>query len=276
VAYYGLFALVPVLFLSLGVATFFLGQAVRQEVEDALTGRLGEEVGRALMTAIESIEIGGSTVLGSLIGLGVVMFTATLLFVAWKEVVDLLWGIPRERGLKATMARRLFAVAAVLGAGALLTLNLAIETIIGFVDQFFDNPFIDALIRAGGSFAILALGALFVGILFRYTPDANVSWRHVWFAASISMAMLVLGAWGYGVYLSYVSLTSAFSLAGAVLLGLVLVYYAIAILLYGMEIVRHAHGETRYVPLAFIPLERQQQRVASEGTSGQPAGPQRP
>ncbi len=257
-AYYGLFALVPVLFLSLGVATFFLGQAVRQEVEDALTGRLGDEIGLALLKAIDSIHIGGSTVLGSLIGLGVVMFTATLLFVAWKEVVDLLWGIPRERGLKATMARRMFAVAAVLGAGALLTLNLAIETIIGFVDQFFDSPLIDALIRLGGSFAVLALGALFVGILFRYTPDAEVSWRHVWFAAAVSMAMLVLGAWGYGVYLSYVSLTSAFSLAGALLLGLVLVYYGIAILLYGMEIVRHAHIDARYVPLAFIPFKKQQ------------------
>jgi membrane protein len=257
VAYYGLFALVPVLFLALAIATFFLGQAVRQEVEGAITGHFGGQLGQALLDAIDSIEIGGSTVLGTLIGLGVVMFTATLLFVAWKEVVDLLWGIPRERGIRATLARRLFGLTAVLGAGALLTLNLAIETIIGFFDQFFDGPLLDALVRIGGSFAVLALGALFIGILFRYTPDVDVSWRHVWFAAAICMAMLVVGAWGYGLYLRYVSLTSAFSVAGALLLGLVLVYYAIAILLYGMEIVHHAHTETRFVPLAFMSLAHQ-------------------
>jgi hypothetical protein len=40
-------------------------------------------------------------------------------------------------------------------------------------------------------------------------------------------------------------------IAGVLLLGLVLVYYAVAILVYGMEIVRLARSGRGFVPLAF-------------------------
>ncbi len=251
VAYYALFALVPVMFLSIAFASFFLGQAVRGDVEDALAGLLGEGFANALLSAIDAIDFGGSSTVFSLISLGLLIFTATLLFVAWKEVVDLLWGIPRERGARASVMRRLFGLAAVLGSGALLTLNLAVETIIAGVDSFVDNQLLDILLKITGGFLPVLLGALFVGILFKYTPDIDVAWRNVWFAALVSMVMLAVGAWGYGVYLDKFAFSSAAGAAGALLLGLVFVYYGTAILLYGMTIVKLAHSSNTFVPLAF-------------------------
>jgi membrane protein len=251
VAYYALFALVPVMFLSIAFASFFLGQAVRGDVENALAGLLGEDFANALISAIDAIELGGSNTVFSLISFGLLIFTATLLFVAWKEVVDLLWGIPRERGARASVMRRLFGLAAVLGSGALLTLNLAVETIIAAVDSFVDNQLFDLLLKITGSFIPVMLGAIFIGVLFRFTPDIDISWRYVWFAALVSMVMLAVGAWGYGVYLDTYAFSSAAGAAGALLLGLVLVYYGTAILLYGMTIVKLAHSSDTFVPLAF-------------------------
>lgn len=256
VAYYALFALVPVLFLAIAFASFFLGQAVRGDFEDAIASFLGEDFASALLTAIDSIELGGSSGVLSLVSAGVLIFTASLLFVAWKEVVDLLWGIPRERGARASVMRRLFGLAAVLGSGLLLTLNLAVETIIAGVDKFVDNQLLDLLLKLTGSFLPVLLGAVFVGILFKYTPDTDISWRNVWFAALVSMAMLAVGAWGYGLYLDKYAFSSAAGAAGALLLGLVFVYYGTAILLYGMTIVKEAHTRADYVPLAFRGLGR--------------------
>ena len=251
VAYYALFALVPVLFLAIAFASFFLGQAVRGDVEDALAGLLGEDFASGLLSAIDAVDLGDSGTVFSLISLGVLIFTATLLFVAWKEVVDLLWGIPRERGARASMMRRLFGLAAVVGSGVLLTVNLAVGTIIAGVDKFVDNQLLDALLKLMGSFIPVLLGMIFVGVLFKFTPDIDVSWRSVWFAALVSMAMLSVGAWGYGVYLDKYAFASAAGAAGALLLGLVLVYYATAILLYGMTVVKLAHSSSDFVPLAF-------------------------
>ena len=58
VAYYALFALVPVLFLAIAFASFFLGQAVRGDVEDALAGLLGEDFASGLLSAIDAVDLG--------------------------------------------------------------------------------------------------------------------------------------------------------------------------------------------------------------------------
>ena len=73
----------------------------------------------------------------------------------------------------------------------------------------------------------------------------------MWFAAIVTMALLSVGTWGYGVYLKYYGFSSAAGVAGTLLLGLALVYYAAAILLYGIEIVRLAHSSDEFVPLSF-------------------------
>lgn len=255
VAYYALFALIPVLFLSLSIASVFLGQAVDADVEQSISDFLGPEPARAIITAVESIDIGGSRLIVSLVSLGVLLFASSLLFVAWKEVVDILFGVPRQRGVRASIRRRVFGLAAVLGAGVLLTLNLAVGTLVGLIDEFLNSQILDVVVRVTGSFAAICLGVLFVGILFKFTPNEEVSWREVWFASVVSMTMLVVGAWGYGVYLDVFGFNSAAGVAGALVLGLALVYYAAAILLYGMEIVRYAHLTEEFVPLAFRPFQ---------------------
>ena len=97
----------------------------------------------------------------------------------------------------------------------------------------------DTLLTVTSSVAPGVLGALFVAVLFRYTPDAEVAWRSVWLGAVVSMLMLVIGAWAYGIYLDNFGLRSAAGVAGTVFLFLVLVYYTVTILLYGIEIVKY-------------------------------------
>ena len=55
--------------------------------------------------------------------------------------------------------------------------------------------------------------------------------------------MLWIGAGIYGAYLSNYGFQSVSGVAGTVVLGLVLVYYASMILLYGMEMVKLLHDD---------------------------------
>lgn len=253
VAYYGLFALVPVLFLSMVIATILLGRTVGEDVEEALQDIFGPDLAEAVIGAIESLGETASEWSLSLIGIAALMFTATLLFVAWKEVVDLLWGIPRERGVRATVRRRLFGVFAVLGSGALLTLSLASQAFINWIEAFLSRPAFGFLLGAAGSVTLFFLGVVFVGVLFKYTPDAEVAWSSVWFGSAVSMGILTIGAWGYGIYLDLYGFSSAAGVAGTVFLGLAFVYMSVAILLYGVVIVRRVHEDSGFVPLAYKP-----------------------
>lgn len=242
VAYYSLFALVPVMFLAISLASIFFGQdAVTAEVEKLVADILGDDLAGSLITAFEQLQLIDTGAVASLITLGVLLFTATLLFVAWKDVVDIIWGAPWVGGAKGTVQRRLFGVLAVFGAGALLTLTLLAETVIGMLDRAFGSLVADILIKTTGSLVPLALGALFIAILYKYTPEETIAWRSVWLPSIVAMILLSIGAWAYGLYVAAYTFKSAAGAAGSVFLGLVFIYYAALILLYGVEIMKKNH-----------------------------------
>ena len=239
VAYYSLFALIPVLFLAVSLASIFFGQdAVTAEVEQLIADLLGEDLATSITSLLEELQLLETESLLSLITLGVLLFTATLLFVAWKDVVDIIWDVPRVAGAKGTIQRRLFGVLAVFGSGALLTLTLLADAVFGMLDRVFGSLIADILIKATGSLVPLALGAVFIAVLYKYTPDDDIEWRSVWLASIVAMGLLSVGAWAYGLYIKAYALKSAAGAAGSVFLGLVFVYYASMILLYGIEIMK--------------------------------------
>jgi membrane protein len=239
VAYYSLFALIPVLFLAVALASLFFGQdQVSAEVEQLITDLLGEDIAGAIIGAMEQLQLADQGAIVSLVALGALLFTATLLFVAWKDVVDIIWGAPRVGGARGTIQRRLFGVLAVFGAGALLTLTLLADAIVGMLDRLFESLLADILIKTTGSLIPLALGVLFLAVLYKYTPEDQVAWRSVWLPSIVAMIMLSVGAWAYGLYMAVYAFSSAVGAAGSVFFGLVFVYYASQILLYGIEIVK--------------------------------------
>ncbi|MCZ6738933.1 MAG: YihY/virulence factor BrkB family protein [Actinobacteria bacterium] len=239
VAYYSLFTLIPVLFLAVSLASIFFGQdRVDAEVEKQIADLLGDDIASAVTSAIEQLQLVDEGTIVSLVTLGDLLYTATLMFVAWKDEVDIIWGAPRVGGARGTIQRRLFGVLAVFGAGALLTLTLLAEALIGMLDRVFGSLLADILIKTTGSMIPLALGAVFLAVLYKYTPEDHVAWRSVWLPSFVAMAMLSLGASAYGLYVSAYAFRSAAGAAGSVFLGLIFVYYASQILLYGVEIMK--------------------------------------
>lgn len=241
-AYYALFGLIPVLWVAVTLAsTFFGSDTVSAEIARAISGVVGDEIAAFVLYAIDAISPDEQQAVVTVASLGVLLFAAALVFVAWKELVDLMWGIPRDRGVRAYVGRRIFGVIVVFGTGLLLVAVLFAQGVIAVLDQIVDIALLDTVIRATSSIAPTVLGAVAIGILFRYTPDVRVAWQDVWFPAILTMAMLVVGAWGYGIYLELYGFVSAGGLAGTLVLGLVFVYGAAAVLLFGMEVVREAH-----------------------------------
>lgn len=241
-AYYALFGLIPVLWVAVTLASVFFGSdMVSAEIASAISGVVGDEIAEFVLYAIDSISPDGQQALIAAISLGVLLFAAALVFVAWKELIDLMWAIPRTRGIRAFVGRRLFGIGVVFGTGLLLVAVLFTQSAIAVVDRIVDVIVLDTAIRVTASAAPTLLGAVAIGILFRYTPDVRVDWRDVWVPAALTTGLLVVGAWGYGIYLEVYGFQSTTGLAGTLVLGLVFVYGAAAALLFGMEVVREAH-----------------------------------
>jgi len=245
IAYYSLFALIPVLFLAVSLAGFFFGQDVAGgAIEDAISDAISPEIAELVVMAIDEVQGYNADSLLPLFSIGVLVFSASLLFVAWKDVVAIIWEVPRESGVRAKLRRRLFALAAVLGSGILLTLVIFAETLVGSLGNLLATGALDVLLRITSSVVPALLGALFLAILFKYTLDFQIAWRSVWLAAAVTIVMLSIGAWGYGIYLDEMGFKSASGVAGTLLLGLALVYYSAQILLFGVEVTKEAHARS--------------------------------
>jgi membrane protein len=248
-AYYALFALLPILFLAVSLAAILVGEErADTTLEDSISGVVGSDIANFVTESIDQVRDDSLNSFLPLFSLGMLLFTATLLFIAWKDMVDIIWDVPRETGIWASIRDRLFGAAVVAASGLLLAITIFAETIVGTLDRVVDNVALDVLLKVAASMIPIVFGALFVLILFKSTPDAKIAWRSVWLGAGLTMLMLAVGAWGYGVYLGTVGFSNASGFAGTLLLGLGLIYYCAQILLYGVEVVRLTHHNSAPEP----------------------------
>jgi len=244
-AYYSLFALIPILLLSVSFAGIFFGKdAAGSAVEEGIADAVGSDIAGQLVSAMDALSAEKSGSLLPLISFGVLIFTATALFVAWNDVVNIIWDKPKEEGVQGTLRRRVFGLAAVTGVGLLLAVLIFAETVLATLDRLIGSAVLDLALKITGSFVPALLGAVSLMVLFKFTPNTRVAWRSVWFAAAVTMVLLSVGAWAYGIYLGTIGVASASGVAGAAFIGLTLIYYSAQILLYGVEISKVVHNRT--------------------------------
>ena len=98
--------------------------------------------------------------------------------------------------------------------------------------QFGIPPVALQIATAIGSFLVIAF--LFA-VMFRYLPDARISWRDVRAGAIGTALMFVVGRTAIGLYLGRSDPGSVYGAAGSLALVLIWVYYTSMIVLFGAE-----------------------------------------
>lgn len=238
-AYYGLITLVPLLVLLVGVLGLVLGEeAVNGQLVDSLDQWLSPDIAMLLQDTIASLDVTGSFTNLTIFSALALIFTASILFVAWKDALDVIWGVDYHPGVRTTLLRRLFGIAAVGALAAMLILTLVIEAVLAMLSGLFsDEPVMDTAVRFTTSSLPLLLGALLLGTMYRYGTAHHVAWRSVWPGTGLAMVMLLILMWGYGLYVDAAG-TSAAGVASSALLLIVLVYCCAQVLLYGAEFIK--------------------------------------
>jgi membrane protein len=241
-AYYGLITLAPLLILLLGFAGLLVGEeAANGQLADTLEQWFGADVAQTFQEMVVEVDVAGSfanLTIGSLI---VLVVAASILFVAWKDAIDVIWDVGYRSGVKATLAKRLFGFASVGALAALLVAVIVAETLLTMLSGFVsDDALIDTAFGIAASVIPLALGVLLLGAAYRYGTDGKLSWREVWPGTIFTMTLLVVLAAGYGVYVD-LSGTSITGIVSSIILLIVLIYLMAQVLLYGAEVIKLQH-----------------------------------
>jgi membrane protein len=237
-AFYSLFALVPTLFLALAfVAALFGSEATDGRLVDRLDGIVGTDAAQQIEDAVSTLWENSNTSGFTIVTLVVVVYSASILFVAWRDALEEVWELPYRSGLKTTVRSRVFGALVPLLAGILLSAIVLLELLAALAGEFITSPLLDAIIRAVGLISPTVASVFALGLVYRVSTRVRPHWRDIWPGTIVAALGLAVLAWGYGVYVDVWGSSSAAGAAGTVVLGLVFVYYSAQILLYGAEVI---------------------------------------
>jgi membrane protein len=180
-----------------------------------------------------------SGILATLVGVGVLAFAATGVFVQLQDSLNTIWKVKKRQmnGLLAFLRQRLLSFAMVLGIGFLLLVSLVLSAALAAAGAFLIRllPGWEAvlhLVNLAVSFAVITV--LFA-MIYKVLPDTRVAWSDVWLGAVVTSLLFSLGKLGIGLYLGKSSVSSAYGAAGSFAVLLLWVYYSSQLLFLGAE-----------------------------------------
>ena len=240
-AYYTALSLAPLVLLLVGVVGLVLErQYAAQQLTAQLEGLLGP-AGRDLVTTILTTTTPQEGALATLVSLLTLVIGATAVFGELQATLNLIWEVQPAPtsgvwgGIWVWLRTRLFSFALLLALAFLLLVSLVISAALASAAALFHGPeqaLLSRLLELAVS--LLVLTGVFA-LLYKYVPDAAISWRDVWLGGLLTAVLFTLGKTAIGYYLGQASVGSAYGAAGSLVVLLVWVYYSALILFFGAE-----------------------------------------
>jgi membrane protein len=273
-SYYTAFSIAPLLLIALSVAGLVFGDdAVRGEVFAQLRGLMGSEGAAAIESLLQTAQQPTESMLGTAVGLVVLLVGATTVFAELQDSLDAIWRVPPREGTGwwLWLRARVVSFGMILAVGFLLMVSLIISAALEALQTWW-APFFGAWARSlqvvNLTVGFLVTTAIFA-MIYKWIPRVRIAWRDVWIGAAVTALLFGIGRYLIGLYIGRSGVSSSFGAAGSLVVVLVWVYFSAQIFLYGAEFTRlyaGRHGSHRGA------AERGEPDVAAPDT-GQPRLP---
>jgi membrane protein len=242
-AYYGIFAVAPILVVALAVAGMVFGEeAARGHLAEQLREVVGPAVAAAIEETLRSVHTTGSGWLATLLAVGVLLVAALGLFTQLQSALNTIWDVrPRSAGLWRVVRDRFWSFLLVLSIGGLLLASLIASAALTAASRFIDLsdwPGGKYLLFALHWLVLLGLLSVLFALSYKVLPDVPINWSDVWVGAGVTALLFAVGSYLIGLYLGLASPASAYGAAGSLVVVLLWIYYSSQVVLFGAEFTR--------------------------------------
>lgn len=241
IAFYAIFSLAPVLLIVITIGGLVFGGDVAQTAVLAQFGGLigpsgAESVARILASASHF----QSGLLGSVIGLGTFVVTASGAFGELQADLNAIWRAPPPKysSIVAFLVARLLSFAMIAVIAFLLLISLTFDALASAASQYFRWQDEAMLVTAVNLTISVVMSGLLFGLIFKVLPSVSLSWRAVVPGALLTAVLFVLGKFVIGFYLGRSNVATTYGAAASVITLMLWVYYSAQILLFGAEFVK--------------------------------------
>jgi membrane protein len=242
-AYFGIFAIAPVLIIAIAIAGLVYGRAaVEGNMVRSISGVVGSSAAQFLQELIVSASKPGAGVVAAVVGIAGIFLGSAGLFFQLKDALNTVWEVTPKRGYRMVDLIRdnALSFAMVLGLGVLFLASLlltagvsAVGSLLGSTEPGSETVW--RLADLGLSFGLVTL--LFAGI-FKILPDVRIPWGDVWPGAILTALLFAVAQVAVDVVVRLANPGLAFGAAGALVVILVWVNLVSLILLFGAEFTR--------------------------------------
>ena len=245
-AYYAIFSLPGLLVIIINVAGYFFGkQAVTNQVTGQVQGVTGRETAAFIQNVIANAGETGGSLLSSILGIATMLFGATGVFYHVQQIFNKIWEVklkplPKQKILK-VVKDRLFSFGLILVIGFLLLISLVLSAALSALSSWVAehlSPELLVIFRVLDFLVSIAIITFLFAAMYRYLPDAEITWKDVWPGALLTTVLFVIAKYLLGLYFGRSDPASTYGAAGSVILLMLWVSYSGLILLYGAEFTR--------------------------------------
>lgn len=238
-ALYTLLSIAPLLIVSIKVAGIALGeQAARGQISEEIGKLVGPQAGAAIEAMVAVAKEPGQGVVGSVVGLAVLLFGASGVFGELQTSLNQIWEVkPRPgRGVLGFLRDRFFSFTMVMSVAFLLLVSMVVSAALATLTEHFRGlvPY-PALWWVLNVAIGVGITTLLFALIYKVIPDAKINWHDVWVGAFFTAVLFSVGRVALSWYVGRSATVSPFGAAGSLVALIVWVYYSAQILFFGAE-----------------------------------------
>lgn len=243
-SYYTIFSLPGLLVIIINLAGYFFGrEAVTGEITTQVHALIGPDTAEDVAKIVSRASETEGTVLASILSIATLLFGATGVFYHLQLMLNKIWEVkPKPKGKILKIVKdRLFSFGLILVVGFLLLVSLVLSAALSALSTWVTSNISESLNILFKMLDIaISLGVItfLFAAIYKFLPDAEISWKHVWVGALLTSVLFVIAKFLLGLYFGKSEPGSTYGAAGSIILIMLWVSYAGLILLFGAEFTR--------------------------------------
>lgn len=241
IAYYAIFSIPGLLVLIISITGYFFGRdAVNENILNQISSTMGADIAESIEEMLVKSSTAKSSVLGSVVSIGVLLIGATGVFVELQKSLNDIWHVKpvKQNGIWLIVKARLFSFGLIVAIAFLLLVSLVISTgltaLSGLIERY-TSDFMMVIFNVLNFLFSLAVISLLFALMYKILPDAKIEWKHVWVGSLITGLLFTIGKTALAFYFGTANPASVYGAAGSVILILLWVSYSSMIVFFGAE-----------------------------------------
>lgn len=243
-AYYTLFAFIPIIYLTTSIYGRIIGQQnMREIIGSILKSGLGIQDSGSILKLVEGMSIDKPNFFLELASIGILLYTCSAFMISLKRSLNEFFNVSKKSRQESNLFMEIIGFRFV---GVLLLAIFALVIILFYFLQIFifsaltswlqwNNGFVDFSLQVLQVLFTLLSNILIFSLIFKYMHNAKVTWRVARNGAIATAILLYLSQWIIGYYLQHYFVMGTLGVANSIFIMLAWVHYSAQIVFFGAK-----------------------------------------